>query len=178
MQEVGVGRHYLPLVSRLGKVLGIYEKVSWMAEWFGCHWRPDTPWVHSHRVVGDDDTEILHLRLLKFTFVWFQEELMPLQEFQDVLRDCPVFFNCLGIDQDVVYVDHHHSFHYELMEDVVHHCLEGSWAVGKAKKHHQRFKEATVSAECSFPFISLLHLDIIETPLDDGRGRLKESIDR
>jgi hypothetical protein len=52
------------------------------------------------------------------------------------------------------------------MEDVVHCCLEGSWAVGKAKKHHEKFKEAMVSAERSLPLISLLHPDVIETPSD------------
>ena len=46
----------------------------------------------------------------------------------------------LGKDQDVIQVDYHNAFCYEVLEDVIHHGLEGSWAVGHSKKHYQRFK--------------------------------------
>ena len=34
-----------------------------------------------------------------------------------------------GKDQDVIQIDHHNAFHYEVSEDVIYHGLEGSWAV-------------------------------------------------
>ena len=43
-------------------------------------------------------------------------------------------------DQDVVQIDHHNAFYYEVSEDVIYHGLEGSWAVGHFKEHYQRFK--------------------------------------
>ena len=32
----------------------------------------------------------------------------------------------------------------EILEDVIHHRLEGSWAVGEAKEHNQGFEEASI----------------------------------
>jgi len=43
-------------------------------------------------------------------------------------------------DQDVVQIDYHNAFCYEVSEDVVHHGLESGWAVGHSKKHHQGFE--------------------------------------
>ena len=45
-----------------------------------------------------------------------------------------------GKDQDVVQIDYHNVFHYEVSEDIVHHGLEDGWAVGYSKEHYQRFK--------------------------------------
>ena len=44
--------------------------------------------------------------------------------------------------------------------------MESSGTVGHFKEHHERFKEATVSAEGYFPFISGLDAYVIETPVD------------
>jgi len=43
---------------------------------------------------------------------------------------------CPSKDQDVVQIDHHDAFHYEVTEDVVHHGLEGGWTVGYPKEHY------------------------------------------
>jgi hypothetical protein len=40
-------------------------------------------------------------------------------------------------DEDVVQVAHDVSEQDEVLEDVVHHCLECGWGVGKAEVHHQ-----------------------------------------
>ncbi|KAF8810881.1 hypothetical protein BYT27DRAFT_7090891, partial [Phlegmacium glaucopus] len=60
---------------------------------------------------------------------------------------------------DIVEVDHYNPFHYELVEDVIHHGLESSRTVGEAKEHNQ-------GSESRFPFIPFLHSDIVKTPLD------------
>ena len=58
------------------------------------------------------------------------------------------------------------------MEDVIHHHLEGCWAVHKAKEHDLWLKEPSVGMECGLPLISLLDLDIVETPLDIQLGKV------
>ena len=69
-------------------------------------------------------------------------------------------------DQNVVQVHYYNPFSYEGSEDVIHHSLKGGGTVGHSEEHHERFKEATVSAEGRFPFISGLDAYIIETPVD------------
>jgi len=70
----------------------------------------------------------------------------------------------LGKDQDVVQVDHHNTFCYEVSEDVVHYSLEGSWAVGHSKEHYQRFKQASIGPEGHLPLVSGLNIDVVKTP--------------
>ena len=69
-------------------------------------------------------------------------------------------------DQNVVQVHYDDPFRYDGSEDVVHHSLEGSGAVGHSEKHYEGFEEATVGAEGRLPFISRLDAYIIETPVD------------
>jgi len=69
-------------------------------------------------------------------------------------------------DQNVVQVHYNEPFHYDGSEDVVHHSLEGSGAVGHSEKYYERFEEATVGMEGRLPFISRLDVYIIETPVD------------
>jgi len=73
---------------------------------------------------------------------------------------------CLCKDQNVVQVYYNNPFRYNGSEDIIHHSLEGSGAVGHSKKHYEGFKEAMVGAEGRFPFISGLDAYIIETPVD------------
>ena len=51
-----------------------------------------------------------------------------------------MLFLCLGEDQDVVQVDHHDTFRYDVPEDVVHHGLEGGRTVSYSKEHYQGFE--------------------------------------
>ena len=69
-------------------------------------------------------------------------------------------------DQDVVQVHYNNPFCYDGPEDVVHHSLEGSGAVGHSEEHYERFEEASVGVKGRFPLISGLDAYIIETPAD------------
>jgi len=69
-------------------------------------------------------------------------------------------------DQNVVQVHYDDPFCYDGSEDVVHHSLEGSGAIGHSEKHYEGFKETTVGVEGCFPFVSRLDVYIIETPAD------------
>ena len=82
----------------------------------------------------------------------------------------PLF--CPGKDQDVIQVDHHDTFRYEVPEDVVHHGLEGGRAVSHAKKHYQRFEQALIGLEDCFPLISGLNANVVETPMNVQLGEV------
>src|ERR1700743_896763 len=69
-------------------------------------------------------------------------------------------------DKDIIEVDHDISGQDKVLENVVHHGLEGCGRVGKPKVHHQRFEKSTVGTECSFPLIALTDADIVEPPSD------------
>jgi len=47
-----------------------------------------------------------------------------------------MLFYGLGKDQYIVQVYHHNSLCYQVIEDDIHHSLEGGWAVSHTKKHH------------------------------------------
>ena len=91
---------------------------------------------------------------------------MLCQYLQDPSDRLFVFLFCLHKDQNVVQVHYYDPFGYKSSEDVVHHSLEGNRTVDHSKKHHKRFKKATVGAEGHFPFISGLDVYVIETPAD------------
>ena len=75
-----------------------------------------------------------------------------------------MMFNCMGIHQDVVHVDHHIPFVDEVLEDVVHHGLEGGQTIGEAEEHDQGFEEAPICSEGSFPVVSLFDSYIVISP--------------
>jgi hypothetical protein len=76
-----------------------------------------------------------------------------------------MFLHCFCED-DVVQVDTNHTFLDEILEDVIHHGLEGGWTVGETKEHDQGSKESPVGAECSLPLIAFLDPDIVAPPAD------------
>jgi len=79
---------------------------------------------------------------------------------------------CLRKDQDVVQVHYDNPFRYDGSEDIIHHSLEGSRAVGHSEEHYEGFKEASVGAKNHFPLISGLDAYIIETPADIQFGEV------
>jgi hypothetical protein len=56
------------------------------------------------------------------------------------------------------------SFHDEVLEDVVHHSLEGGGRISESEKHHQGFKKSAIHTKCCLPLIAFLHLNIVVTP--------------
>src|SRR6266508_4220810 len=93
-------------------------------------------------------------------------ELMLLQQLQNAAGDLPVLFKGLREDEDVVQIDHDHTFRDEVLEDVVHHCLEGGGTVHEAEEHDKGFVQAAVGPEGSLPLISFLYPDVVEAPPD------------
>src|SRR5438309_12116584 len=58
--------------------------------------------------------------------------------------------------ENVIQVDHHHTFHNKIFKDVIHHCLECGQTVGEAEEHNKWLEQATVCPEGSLPLITLL----------------------
>ena len=69
-------------------------------------------------------------------------------------------------NQDVIQIDYHNAFYYEVSEDVVHYGLEGGQAIGHPKEHYQVFKQTSIGLEGCLPLVSRLNADIVETPID------------
>ena len=78
-------------------------------------------------------------------------------------------------DQDVVQVDHHDTFCYEVPKDVVHHSLEGDQAVSHAKEHYQGFEQASIGPEGCLPLVSGLNANVVETPTNIQLGEVPGS---
>ncbi|KAG5349048.1 hypothetical protein C0989_006393, partial [Termitomyces sp. Mn162] len=96
----------------------------------------------------------------------FEIELVTVEAFQDEVHDPTVLLQHFGVDKDVVEVYAHYAFGNEVLEDIVHHCLEGSQAIGESKEHDKRFKQSLVGLEGGLLFVSLLDAHIVIAPLD------------
>src|ERR1700761_856781 len=85
---------------------------------------------------------------------------------KDLSDNLPVPGKVRVCDEDVVKVYHDIARQDEILEDVIHHSLEGRRGVSQAKVHHQRLKEAPVRPECSFPLVAFSDADIVKAPPD------------
>src|SRR5882757_10055762 len=108
-------------------------------------------------------------------------EFVLSESFQYQTCDSVMLFHRLCKDEDVIQVDTDHTLGDEILENVIHHGLEGGWAVSETEEHHQRFEESSVGAECSLPFITFLDTDIVVPPSDIKLGEVScasETIDK
>ena len=88
-----------------------------------------------------------------------------------------MLFLHLGEDQDVVQVDHHNTFRYEVPEDVIHHGLEGGRTVSHSKEHYQGFEQALIGSEGYLPLVSGLNANIVETLMDIQLGEVSGPVE-
>jgi len=122
--------------------------------------------VYLDLVLRDDQSKVLNPFPMELTLLWAEEQLVFHQYFQDPPDRLFMFLLHPCKDQNVVQVHYHNPFSYEGPEDVIHHSLEGSEAVGHSEEHHKGFKEATIGAEGCLPFVFGLDTYVIETPSD------------
>jgi len=116
--------------------------------------------------VRDNHSEILDRGFLELALVGTEVELMFLQQLQNAAGDLLVLFKGLCEDEDVVQIDHDHTFRDEVLEDVVHHRLEGGGTVREAKEHDKGLVQAVVGPEGGLPLVSFLYPDIVKAPPD------------
>jgi len=100
----------------------------------------DLDWIHGDFVLQDDQIQVLNLLLVELALLQAEKEFVLLQDLQYPSDRLHVLFFYLGEDQDVVQIDHHDTFYYEVPEDVVHHSLEGGQTVSHSKEHYQEFE--------------------------------------
>ena len=66
------------------------------------------------------DTQIFHLRDFKLSLLWFAEQVILAQSFQNLSGDFPMSGYVIGIDQDIIKIDRELSFNNKVFKDVVH----------------------------------------------------------
>src|SRR5258707_10523649 len=121
-------------------------------------------------VLQDDQSEVLDLLLLEFTFLWLEKQPLPLEGSKDLADNPPVFREGGGVDEDVIHVAYDFTTVNELTKDVIHHCLEYHRGVAQSEEHDSWFEQASVSPECGLPLITLLDLHIVEPPAEVKYG--------
>jgi hypothetical protein len=92
-----------------------------------------------------------------------KEQLVFMELLQYQSCDLMMLLNVLSEDENVVEVYTNHTFHHEILENVVHH-LEGRGRVSESEKHHQQFEKAVIHTKHCFPLIACLHLHILIPP--------------
>ncbi|KAG6875211.1 hypothetical protein C0993_010336 [Termitomyces sp. T159_Od127] len=120
----------------------------------------------------DDQPQILNLGLLKLALLWFEVELMLAEAFQDLMCNPVVLLKCVSVDEDVVKIYAHYTLRDEVLEDVIHHCLESGWTVGESEEHDEGFKQSTIGPEGSLPLVSFLNAHIVVAPPDVQFGEV------
>ena len=84
--------------------------------------------------------------------------------------DLPVFGEGMGVNNDIIHIVYHLTIVDELMEDIIHHCLECCRGVTQSEKHDSWFKQPSVGLEHGFPLVIFLDLHIIEPPVEIKYG--------
>jgi hypothetical protein len=133
--------------------------------WPLCH-PCDFDQIHVNLTLQDDKSKIFDHSLLKITLIVMKVQLVLTKSFENNSCDSPMFHDGFHVDEDIIEVDADNTFHNQILENVVHHHLEGRWGVGESKKHHQWFIEATIFSKCCLPLITLLHAYIVVPPSD------------
>ena len=78
-------------------------------------------------------------------------------------------------DEDIIHIDNDvctmlQVFNVQVMEDVVHHCLEHAGGICQTEEHDQQLEQAVFCLKCSFFLISSFNLDVIVSPMDIKLG--------
>src|SRR3981189_277427 len=129
-------------------------------------------WVHFDLVVRDDNTKVFDASLFELALLVSEVQLMTSQPFHNHAGNRPMFFQCRCEDEDVIEVDGDNTLGDEVLEDFVHHCLEGRRAVGQSKVHHKRFEQTAISSKRRFPFIAFFYPHIVIPPADVKLGEV------
>jgi len=83
-----------------------------------------------------------------------------------------VFSDTLREDEDVIKVYTYSPFHDEVPEYVIHHGLEGGWAVCETEEHYQRFEQSLVGLKGCLPLVTLTNVNIVVPPANIQLGEI------
>jgi len=85
--------------------------------------------VHCYMVFGDDEPKVVHLLMFEFAFLQSEEQLVGMEGLEYLSSDPPMVCKGGRVDEDVIHIANGFIAIDRGVEDVVHHCLEGSWQV-------------------------------------------------
>src|SRR5262245_35897754 len=111
-------------------------------------------------------SKVFDLGLIEFTFLGFEIEFVFSKMFHHLSN---VFMMSIKISveyENVIKVYEDMSLRDFNMEDIIHHCLEGSRGIGESEKHDKWFKKASICSEGSFEFVSIFDANVIVPPLN------------
>src|SRR5258706_1315857 len=89
---------------------------------------------------------------------------------QDLADSLLVIREGVGVDEDIIHIAYGLTIVDEVLEDIIHHCLEHHGGVTQSEEHDGWLKQPLVSSECSLPLIPFLDPHIIESPLEVKYG--------
>ena len=89
-----------------------------------------------------------------------------------IADDSSVVGEVLRKDEDVIEVHIYRPFHDKVPEYVVHHSLEGGWAVCETAEHYHQFKQPSVGPKGTFPLITLMNANIVVPPANIQLGEI------
>jgi len=96
--------------------------------------------VHRDFIFQDNKFQVFDLLLLELAFLRVQKQLVFGQNLQHSPDSSYILLYRPGKDKDVIQIDYHYILGNEILENIVHHYLEGGWTVGHPKEHHKRLK--------------------------------------
>ena len=97
-----------------------------------------------------------------------------MKDFKDISYNLVMFFKGFNEDQDVIHEHNYNLFIDELLENIIHHCLEGCWTVCEAEEHDKGLIQAKVGPEGCFPLISFFYMHIVVLLHDDYQRLMTE----
>ena len=91
--------------------------------------------IHFRLPMRDDEAQVLDLGFCKLTLIMAEVQLVLSESFEHQSCHPVMLFHRFCEDENVVQVDADYTFGDEVLEDIVHHGLEGGRAVGEAEEH-------------------------------------------
>ncbi|KAF9799457.1 hypothetical protein IEO21_10567 [Rhodonia placenta] len=110
--------------------------------------------IHRYLIATEHIADVVDLGNVPFTLLRLQEQIVILKASKDLARDLIMLLLIGGEDE------------YEIMEDVIHHRLEGRGGIGEAEEHHQGFVQSPVSYKGRLPFVTGFDPDVVISPSD------------
>ena len=78
---------------------------------------------------------------MELALFWFEVEVIVAQNLEDLSDNHNVLCCSCRKDEDVVHIYCDFPGEDGILEDIIHHGLEGCWGVGESKKHYRGLKE-------------------------------------
>ena len=114
----------------------------------------------------DDEPEEFNGRLLEDTLCCLKIEIVVLQALKNTSDCVTVLLHRSREDQNVVHVHDNDTFHDQVLEDLVHHCLESRRGVSETEEHDEGFEKAAIGTKRCLPLVTFLDPDVLITPAD------------